>query len=160
MTAIEWRPVVGYEGLYEVSSQGDVRSWRWKSGPRLLRPATHPDGHLQLNIGRRSLFVHQLVAAAFLGPRPVGLETRHLDGNPANNTPSNLRYGTRAENAQDMVLHGQHWNAAKTHCPQGHAYTPENSRRYRTGRVCRACERLRSRQRYAARRLAALAVQP
>lgn len=50
--------------------------------------------------------VHVVVARAFHGPRPDGLETRHLDGNKLNAAAANLQYGTRAENGQDRVLHG------------------------------------------------------
>lgn len=50
--------------------------------------------------------IHQLVAEAFIGPRPEGLETCHNDGDPTNNHVGNLRYATHAENAADMVKHG------------------------------------------------------
>lgn len=57
--------------------------------------------------GKRVLsHVHELVLLAFEGPRPVGAVTRHLDGNQLNNRPSNLKWGTRSENYQDMVDHG------------------------------------------------------
>ena len=50
--------------------------------------------------------LHILLTDAHIGPRPGGMETRHLDGNPMNNHISNLRYGTRKENAQDRIRHG------------------------------------------------------
>ena len=50
--------------------------------------------------------VHRLVANAFLGPRPDGLETRHLDGNQMNCRANNLAYGTHQENGEDKVRHG------------------------------------------------------
>jgi hypothetical protein len=51
--------------------------------------------------------VHLIVMRAFVGLCPPGLETRHLDGNPANNSwPENLVYGTRAENLEDKFSHG------------------------------------------------------
>lgn len=84
-----------------------------------------------------------LVGEAFLGPRPDGLETRHLDGNPANNSARNLRYGTKSENAQDRVRHGHHENTLKTHCPQGHPYSGANLGRTPDGRqrYCKTCKR-------------------
>src|SRR5690606_32157657 len=81
-----------------------------------------------------------LVAAAFLGPRPEGSEVCHINGDPADNRVENLRYGSRSENVLDQVRHGVHNNARKTHCKNGHAFTPENTmRRSEGGRRCRTC---------------------
>lgn len=164
-TQEQWRPVVGYEGLYEVSSHGRVRS--------LDRIVPYKDGrkrfaqgqHLRQSRGgtaRRPLValgfgthhkheVHVLVAAAFLGPRPTGMQICHNDGNPANNTVENLRYDTPSENMQDSLRHGTHFQASKTHCPQGHEYTPANTRYSVTPggfnkRTCRICKREQTRR--------------
>lgn len=117
----EWRPVVGYEGLYEVSSHGRVRSLdRFRPHPtnerltlvrgRVLKlKRRQRTGHLTVtlqNAGRSYPFVHGLVLAAFVGPRPEGMECCHNDGNPANNHVSNLRWDTHAANLADMVRHG------------------------------------------------------
>jgi hypothetical protein len=49
---------------------------------------------------------HVLVAETYLGPRPFdGAQVRHLDGNPANDKPSNLRWGSAKENGEDRVRH-------------------------------------------------------
>lgn len=56
----------------------------------------------------RPVGVHQLVADAFHGPRPCGLQVRHLNGTPSDNTPNNLRYGTQRENGQDRMDHGSY----------------------------------------------------
>lgn len=56
--------------------------------------------------GVKTTYVHQVVARTFLGPRPAGYETRHLDGNKTNNHVSNLAYGTSAENKADSKRHG------------------------------------------------------
>lgn len=68
------------------------------------------------------------------------MHTLHIDGNKVNNKLINLRYGTPWENGQDYVKH-------KTHCINGHEFTPENTyRRPDTGhRMCRACGRERKR---------------
>ena len=50
--------------------------------------------------------VHRLVLEAFVGPCPPGCETRHLNGNPADNRLCNLAWGTHRENAADKVRHG------------------------------------------------------
>lgn len=72
--------------------------------------------------------IHRLVANSFLGPRPAGLDTLHIDGDKTNNAVTNLRYGTRSENELDKVRHGTHHHSAKTHCKSGHEFTPENTR--------------------------------
>ena len=63
----------------------------------------------------RPLGVHQLVADAYIGPAPAGLEVRHLDGNPSANHRSNLAYGTSADNAADRLRHGHYANGAAHH---------------------------------------------
>lgn len=156
----EWRPVPGYEGRYDVSDRGRVRShiqWNRKPTPRLLSPSSHtklPYKKVCLTDGRGScstLLVHRLVMMAFIGPCPDGMEVRHLDGDPTNNNLDNLRYGTRPQNQEDAVRHGTHHNASKDRCPQGHPYDASNTRqgsRKRTSRKCRQCHRDRERRRY------------
>jgi hypothetical protein len=158
MSTEEWRPVVGYEGLYEVSSEGRVRSLdRITGGKRrrrirgqMLTPTPHPDGRrvavsLCKDGIQRAPAVHRLVAAAFLGPRPVGLDICHGDGNGFNNAVANLRYDTRSANLLDSVRHGTHPWARRTHCKNGHEFTPENTAARNgsdgTGRRCIACRR-------------------
>jgi len=153
-----WLPVEGYEGFYEVSDLGRVRSLRRKTasgyrGGRVLKAAPHPEsGHLTLGLSVRNKAttraVHQLVAVAFMGECPPGQEVRHKDGNPANNAASNLIYGTRSENNLDAVRHGTHWNGSKTHCIHDHEFTPENTIWLSGGkrRNCRACARRMARE--------------
>lgn len=111
-----WRPVVGHEGAYEVSSQGNVRSLdrtffreREINGyisrhtvtikGRLLRPGPSRSGHVSVAIGRyNSRLVHQLVAEAFIGPKPDNCEVLHMNHIPSDNRACNLKYGTRSEN--------------------------------------------------------------
>lgn len=114
----EWRPVVGYEGQYEVSNLGRVRSLdrvvEYRNGPRfrkgrLLTPYAGDYGHTYLKLGgrksKRSL-VHKLVFEAFVETIPAGCVVRHLDGDPQNNTPSNLALGTQADNLHDIYDYG------------------------------------------------------
>ena len=99
-TPERWLPVVGYESLYEVSSYGQVKSYH-RNPPRILRPET-TRGYLYLNLchdgQQEHVAVARLVALAFLGPTPAGMEIRHLDGDSANNVLTNLVYGTHGEN--------------------------------------------------------------
>lgn len=118
-----WRPAVGYEGLYSVSSHGRVRSEDRvvvdKSGiekrckGRVLKARSNRGGYLCLAFsveGRRiAVRVHCAVALAFIGPCPsTRHEVAHEDGNRQNNNESNLRWDTRAGNFADKVKHGTH----------------------------------------------------
>ena len=117
-----WKPVVGHETSYEVSSLGNVRSldraYRQVSRRgklhihtvrgRMLRPGKMKSGHVSVAIGRgNSRMVHQLIAEAFIGPRPLRYEVRHLNGVPDDNRAINLTWGTRGENSRDKKWHGQ-----------------------------------------------------
>jgi hypothetical protein len=146
-----WRPIPGYEGSYEVSDLGSVRSLdritdrgrKWRG--RTLAPAVMPRGYLIVTLWRdgkqRSALVHRLVLSAFVGPAPDGTEALHGDGDPANNMLSNLSWGTHAENQADQVAHGTHANASKTRCRAGHFYDEANTYSYpgRSKRGCRSC---------------------
>jgi hypothetical protein len=109
----EWRPVPGFE-FYEVSSLGRVRSWamrghrgRRNNHPSILSPGVSKYGHLRVVLaGRHQESVHVLVAMAFIGPRADAEVCRHLDGNPANNRPENLAWGTHLQNNLDKNKHG------------------------------------------------------
>jgi len=113
-----WKPVVGYEGLYEVSDQGRVKSLpgqRWngkvwiKKQGCFRRLSTGKHGYLVVDLkhlGKRKTFtVHTLVLTAFIGPRPEGKECRHLNGNRADARLCNLRWGTPSENTEDKRRH-------------------------------------------------------
>lgn len=121
-----WKAVVGFEGLYEVSDLGRVRSLtrqilmnrRLPNGEtikvqksitgRVLAPGTVKSGHQIVILGRGNpRLVHALVLAAFVGPRPDGADSCHKDGDPANNRLINLRWGSRSDNVQDMLDHGR-----------------------------------------------------
>jgi hypothetical protein len=98
----EWRAVVGFDLLYEVSSLGRVRRITGGKGARAghILAGSKPAGHyhkVSLYSGsgvasKRYVFVHDLVAAAFLGQRPDGMWINHIDGDKHNNRPSNLEY--------------------------------------------------------------------
>lgn len=152
----QWLPIPGYEGRYEVSDHGQVRSLprtvirsdgHSQGIPsRILKPYALPTGHQVVSLWsdnhRTKHYVHRLVAVAFIGQPATGEEVCHNDGNPANNHVSNLRWGTRSENMLDEVHAGRHWQTRKTHCKHGHEFTPDNTitrRGKRTQRICRAC---------------------
>lgn len=155
----EWRPIAGFEGLYEVSNHGRVASLPKPTWPtwRILRPGVERGGYLYVTLrdhGRQVHGkIHQLVCEAFNGPRPAGTIMRHLDGDPLNNTPENLTWGSPSENNFDVVKHGRHHNATKTHCNSGHPLSGPNLYVNPTSgsRQCRTCQRAYS-QAYAERK--------
>jgi hypothetical protein len=113
---IEWKPVIGFDG-YEVSSSGEVRSWRperknapYPKQPRMLKFIITPGGYRQLNLyadgKRRVVRIPVLVAETFHGPRPLNMVLRHLNGNCLDDRASNLEWGTSQENSDDMRRHG------------------------------------------------------
>lgn len=121
-TAEEWRPIAGYEGIYEVSSRGRVRSldrtldqgncvrqMRGKilSGGKRKSPRKRFGAYRTVDLydhgARSTRYVHRLVAKAFIGPGGPGLEVCHKDDNGSNNVPSNLYWGTRSQNLYDAV---------------------------------------------------------
>lgn len=168
MPSEHWRSIPGYVGSYEVSDMGRVRSLdrrvlnRYGTSSlvcgRALRTYTTSQGYLRINLAlgnqKRNFFVHALVLAAFVGPRPDGLQIRHLDGNPLNNTLQNLAYGSASENTRDAVRHGTHPSfQPRTHCKNGHAWIPENIRPWANNRQrCVICQRDYERERSRTRR--------
>lgn len=169
-TPERWLPVVGYEGLYEVSDLGRVRGLdrlEQIGGPRpgvrrrrgrvlrQFRMKTTP--YLYVRLSKESQgttrTVHSLVLDAFAGPCPDGMEGRHLNGDHRDNVLANLVWGTGSENTLDQVRHGTHRNARKTHCPRGHEYdyvAPGTNRRQ-----CKTCRRINDERRKTAGLMAA-----
>jgi len=96
--------VPGFPHTY-ASNEGDIYSDhpgnRWGGRLHKLKPADNGRGYLRVRCHGKSRCVHLLVAAAFHGEKPEGMEVNHKDGVKANNRPENLEYVTRAEN----VLH-------------------------------------------------------
>lgn len=104
-----WLPVPGYEGAYEVSDLGGVRSVIKE--PRVLASSIDSKGYPRITLRGRSFRVHQLVCAAFHGPKPEGCEVGHVNGARKDARSSNLRWLTRSENNLDTVRHGRHVGA-------------------------------------------------
>jgi len=91
-----WKPIQGFEGRYEVSDRGHVKS----GGVKILRGAISSNKYLVVNLQSLVHCVHTLVLEAFVGPRPAGLVCDHIDGDRFNNCVGNLRWITSAENTR------------------------------------------------------------
>lgn len=102
----EWRPIKGYEGLYEVSSLGRVKSLNYGRSKGVIKELSlgaTSSGYYQATLCRqggkpRRFLVHRLVAKAFI-ENPLELpEVNHIDENPSNNCVDNLEWCTRSQN--------------------------------------------------------------
>ena len=105
-----WKDIPGYEGVYQVSDEGQIWSYPRPNTKGGLRALGLNKGYPAITLykdgvsARRT--VHKLVLLAFVGPRPENQQVRHLDGARTNNTLSNLCYGTREDDEDDKRRHG------------------------------------------------------
>lgn len=129
MTEI-WKPVPGWESLYEVSDQGRIRSLDRpvvqlsRSGNlctvvykgKVLKPRPgggrlKGDRYRQISLAKDNspvnAYIHHLVAEAFLGPKPDGAEVNHKDCDKTNNALANLEYVSRDENIAHALANGK-----------------------------------------------------
>ena len=145
-----WLPVVGYEGHYEVSDHGRVRSIKRSKSGMVMRLTVNKTRRVSVGLSlvgpegwaQSTHEIHRLVLEAFVGPAPDGMEACHWDDNPGNNHLSNLRWATRSDNMHDLVRNGKHPNASKVRCKRGHEFTSGNTVVYADGRrECRTCRR-------------------
>lgn len=114
-----WKDVVGYEGFYQVSDHGNVRSverhvTHSKGSIALkksvaLKPQPNLSGHLRVplwNVTSKYKYVHRLVLEAFISARPDKMESCHNDGDSSNDRLDNLRWDTHKSNIADKLSHG------------------------------------------------------
>jgi len=120
-----WKPVLGYEGLYEVSDMGRVKSlgrpYKMRNShkpevimdcrkpERILKPGSKPNGYAQVMLyaldgSKWQPCVHRLVLEAFVSPMPEGMEANHINGEPYDNRLENLEWMTHQEN----IIHSRH----------------------------------------------------
>lgn len=111
-----YKLIEGYPG-YRISAEGAIESsWSRTSRPsrmteewRPLKPflrCGYPAVNLSRSGKKKAFRIHQLVMRTYVGLCPEGFVVCHIDGNPANNSLSNLRYGTHQSNADDTLRHG------------------------------------------------------
>ncbi len=121
-----WKDVIGFEGQYQVSNTGRVKSlsriqyrgesqFRYPVPEKILKcKKNNKSGHLAVDLEKGNIrLVHRLVLEVFVGPCPEGMECCHEDGNPSNNILTNLRWDTKKSNAADRRKHGTAFNGPR-----------------------------------------------
>lgn len=108
LTIEEWRDIAGYEGIYQVSNLGNVRSIKSSTHAGIIRKpdrgwGDYPVVTLILKSVRKRHYIHALVCAAFHGPRPPGHNVNHKDANRQNNHADNLEWVTQSENVRHAI---------------------------------------------------------
>jgi hypothetical protein len=115
-----WRNIEGYEQYYQISSYGRVKSkdrkvtnglGNWIKKSRYIKPIPNNQGYLRIQVTkdgiRERIFVHRLVAKAFI-PNPEGKpHVNHMDSNPLNNNVENLEWVTHKENMHHAINKGR-----------------------------------------------------
>ena len=105
------RDVVGFERAYAASAGGEIFR-KTRDGLRKMNARPDRNGYLRIKLtslpNRKEVFVHRVIAAAFIGPPPDGkFDVNHIDGNPANNAASNLEYCDKKENNRHAIAIGR-----------------------------------------------------
>lgn len=149
----DWQDIPSFPN-YQASSLGRIRSLDWVDAAGktqksiVLKQYRDKSGRMQVHLTRdgraHTKFSHRLILEAFSGPGEPGDLCLHWDDDPSNNKPSNLRWGSRLQNAADAKRNGKIHAANKTHCLRNHPLMEPNlvpSRLKRGQRCCLACQR-------------------
>ena len=106
-----WKDVVGYEGLYQVSNLGKIRSMKKKHILKTDFRKDRKNSYFYVQLSKNGVvhnkLVHRAVGDAFLGIKKPNEVTRHLNGDNFDNRLENLKFGSSKENAKDRELHGK-----------------------------------------------------
>lgn len=104
-----WLPVPGWEGSYEVSDQGRVKTTtrRWMRKEKFLRPQRTARGYLMMDLSldgkTKHMLLHRMVMFAFVGVRPSDVQVNHINGNPLDNRLVNLEFVSAKENKRHAM---------------------------------------------------------
>lgn len=150
----QFKTLPGYEGRFEVSLNGTVRTAPYTDAAgrqrksRIIRPQPSKHGHLMVRLCYNgsvlTTYVHRLMLSAWVRPPRPGEYACHRNDVPDDNRLENLYWGTPADNTRDSVRNKGHRESKKTHCKHGHplsgdnVYTPPGKP---TWRVCRECQK-------------------
>ncbi|HJU45702.1 MAG TPA: NUMOD4 motif-containing HNH endonuclease [Chitinophagaceae bacterium] len=116
----QWKPVNGYEGLYEISQDGNIRSIerivvtrsgvKRKLKGKLIKSRTNNCSYVEVRLSKNGIdttcFIHRLLVEAFIGRIEEGFEVNHKDGNPQNNRLDNLEIVTHSQNIKHAYDNG------------------------------------------------------
>jgi len=104
----QWKDVIGFENVYEVSNHGNIRSVKSGQLKKITedKKTNRPFLNLWKNNKQTVVRVHKLVLEAFVGKCPKNMECCHNDGNSFNNHIDNLRWDTHKSNIHDRIKHG------------------------------------------------------
>lgn len=156
-----WLPIREYEGFYEVSNYGRIRSLDREVPVRGNPRQSHKiikgvikkwgydgNGYPKIELTRdgirKSINIHVLVAQHFVPGYDSGLQVRHLDGDKTNPYFQNLAWGTASENQKDKIIHGTNHQLNKDMCPANHVLAEPNLRVDSLPfRRCLACKKAR-----------------
>lgn len=100
-----WKDIVGYEGLYQVSNLGNVRSMNYRGTGKIqnLVPKENNCGRLWVQLGKKPFLIHRLVANAFIPNQKGYPQINHIDENPRNNMVANLEWCTGEYNIRCYI---------------------------------------------------------
>lgn len=109
-----WKSIQGYDGQYEVSNIGRIRSLIYKNKvcskvrdiPKIIAQSYNANGYYRVQLRRKGHSVHSLVLSAFTGSRPNGYYAGHLNGIRDDNRAENLKWVTPQENQDHRKIHG------------------------------------------------------
>lgn len=147
-------PVPGYEGLYEISTHGRIRSkdrttrnggGEYLKKGRLLHPVDNGSGYLKIQLKNGEhvtrAYIHRLVASAFLENESNKPFINHIDNNPCNNNVDNLEWCTHQENMDWMAQQGRNERTKEwlenLHKTQSESYKAVVGKNLDTGEVVR-----------------------
>lgn len=159
-----WLPVINYEGKYEISNRGNVKSLKRLDNigrivhGRILKQrlagSTPTSKRYSVQLSRNGKlydhYVHVLMLESFISLRPEGMVGCHIDDTPRNDL-SNLKWDTPSGNILDEIRNGHHRNTQLTHCRRGgHELTDSNTyiQPSSGGRICRKCKQEYRRESY------------
>lgn len=107
----EWKDIKGYEGLYQVSNMGRIKSLK-NNKETILKPYRVSTGYYKIDLRKKGVRkikpIHRLIADAFIDNPDSLTDVNHIDGNKANNTILNLEWTTRADNIKHSYKHKLH----------------------------------------------------
>jgi len=122
--------------------------WIWNAG------FLGTSGYGSFSVKNKTYLAHRISFQIYNGEIAKGMCVMHSCDTPCCVNPRHLKLGTLKDNSQDKMMKGRCWQANKTHCPQGHPYSAENTainiwkRNGNRARYCKTCNRLRVKKYY------------